>query len=101
MKVEFNKNFILEDIIKQTNIIAINAAIVASRIGISKDELVKLALKVRNLAEHYQKITKETRKLDVSREETDYMSFTILNEILPDILTKDKLLKKIKTNCYN
>lgn len=89
---------ILGDIAKQTNLLAINAAIEASRYGIQGKGFAVVAAEIKKLAEHSQQAAKEINKLSAIGLFQAKETGEKLEEIIPDIELTAQLVRQIATS---
>ncbi|GAK49966.1 methyl-accepting chemotaxis sensory transducer [Candidatus Moduliflexus flocculans] len=86
---------ILEEIAEQSNLLALNAAIIAAQTGEHGRGFAVVADEVRELAKRSQSAAKEIDKLAVSSVRVAENAGKMLNALVPDIHRTAKLVQKI------
>lgn len=90
-----HKIVIIEEIARQTNLLALNAAIEAARAGEQGKGFAVVAAEVRKLAERSQKAAAEIGDLSVASVKVAEDASSRLNTLLPDIRQTAELVQEI------
>lgn len=94
-KIIANKVAIINEIAMQTNILALNAAVVAARAGDQGRGFNVVASEVRKLAERSQQAAVEIIKLVESSRESSVLASEKLSSVLPVIEESNSLMKEV------
>nr|WP_321406221.1 methyl-accepting chemotaxis protein [uncultured Carboxylicivirga sp.] len=94
-KIIANKVAIINEIAMQTNILALNAAVVAARAGDQGRGFNVVASEVRKLAERSQQAAVEIIKLVESSRESSILASEKLSSVLPVIEESNSLMKEV------
>ncbi|MCU4166119.1 HAMP domain-containing methyl-accepting chemotaxis protein [Carboxylicivirga caseinilyticus] len=94
-KIIANKVAVINEIAMQTNILALNAAVVAARAGDQGRGFNVVASEVRKLAERSQQAAVEIIKLVESSRESSVLASEKLSSVLPVIEESNSLMKEV------
>lgn len=92
------KIVIIEEIARQTNLLALNAAIEAARAGDAGKGFAVVAAEVRKLAERSQKAASEINELSINSVSVAVQAGEMLNKLVPDIEKTAELVQEISAS---